>query len=260
MRRRKRSTGASRAEERRSRRRVLCLAASLAIAALFLSPIGYLTLFAPDVESLLTTNPQSTAVMKERADEAVRAGRAFRREQRWVSLSRISPHLVRAVLVSEDATFYTHQGFDLEEIKNSIRKNWKERRFARGASTITQQLAKNLYFGTKKNLTRKAFEAITAYRIERALPKDRILEIYLNVIEWGDGVYGAEAASRHYFGTAARDLNPRQAALLASAIPSPRRMNPADPGPYLRKQAEITLRRMGSLTPSPTPPSEAAAR
>ncbi|MBM3319876.1 MAG: monofunctional biosynthetic peptidoglycan transglycosylase [Candidatus Eisenbacteria bacterium] len=244
MKRKNRSSRGSRAEDRRSRRRIFLYAVFLAIAATFLSPIGYLTLFSPDVESLRSENPQSTALQKERADEAIRAGRPFRKEQRWVPLRQISPHLVNAVIVNEDATFYEHRGFDVHELKESIRKNWREKRFARGASTITQQLAKNLYFGSEKSLRRKALEAVTTVRLERTLTKDRILELYLNVIEWGPGVYGAEAAARHSFGLSASDLTPRQAALLASAIPSPRRMNPADPGPYLRKRAEITLERM----------------
>ncbi|MFH1679198.1 MAG: monofunctional biosynthetic peptidoglycan transglycosylase [Candidatus Eisenbacteria bacterium] len=244
MKRKKRSSRGARTEERRSRRRVFLYAVLLAVAATFLSPIGYLTLFSPDVESLRTTNPQSTALQKERADDAIRAGRPFRREQRWVSIREISPHLVDAVIVSEDAAFYSHRGFDFHEIKESIRKNWKEKRFARGASTITQQLAKNLYFGTEKSLRRKGLEAVTTFRLERALTKGRILELYLNVIEWGPNVYGAEAAARHHFGVSARDLTPRQAAFLAAAIPDPRRMNPGNPGPHLRKQAEITLERM----------------
>jgi monofunctional biosynthetic peptidoglycan transglycosylase len=257
---RRRSSSASSEAERISRRRVLVAAVLLAATAVFLSPIGYLTLFAPDVKSLLTTNPQSTAVMKERAEEAVRAGRPFRRDQKWVPLGSISPDLVKAVIVDEDASFYAHRGFDLHEIRESLGKDWREKRFARGASTITQQLVKNLYFGTKKTVRRKLFEAITAYRLERTLSKDRILELYLNVIEWGDGVYGAEAASRRYFGVGAGDLTARQAALLASSIPSPRKMDPSDPGPYLRERAEITLRRMGLTPPKPTHPSEAGGQ
>lgn len=234
----------ARGEERRSRRRVFLVAVLLAAAAVFLSPVGYVALFRPDVEALRKTIPQNTALQRERAEEAIEGGRPFRKEQRWVPLGRISPYLVGAVIVSEDATYWTHSGFDLHEIRESIKKDWKERRFVRGASTITQQLAKNLYFGSDKTIRRKLLEAVTTWRLEKALSKNRILEIYLNVIEWGPGVYGAEAASRHYFGVSAADLTPRQAALLASAIPNPRKMNPADPGPFLDKQADITLKRM----------------
>lgn len=234
----------ARGEERRSRRRVFFVAVALAVAATFLSPVGYVTLFGPDVRDLREANPPVTALQRERSEAAIAAGRPFRRDQQWVPLERISPHLVDAVIVSEDATFWTHSGFDFHEIRESIEKNVKERRLARGASTITQQLAKNIYFGTDKNFRRKFLEAVTTWRMERNLSKRRILEIYLNVIEWGPGVYGAEAASRRYFGVGAADLTPRQAALLAAAIPSPARMNPAEPGPYLEKRAKLTLERM----------------
>jgi monofunctional biosynthetic peptidoglycan transglycosylase len=244
VKRRKAPARGARERERRSRGRVFFLAVLLAGLAMFLSPIGYITLFGPDVEGLRGSNPGVTALMKQRADEAIREGRAFRTDAEWVPLREISPHLVNAVLVNEDATFYEHSGFDFHEIKEALRKDWREKRFARGASTITQQLAKNLYFGTDKSLMRKGLEAVTAYRMERALSKDRILELYLNVIEWGPGVFGAEAASRRSFGVRAKDLTPVQAALLASAIPSPLRMNPAKPGPYLEKRAGITLERM----------------
>ncbi|MBN1824853.1 MAG: monofunctional biosynthetic peptidoglycan transglycosylase [Candidatus Eisenbacteria bacterium] len=241
---RRRSSVASRSEERRSRRRVARIALVFALAAILFSPVAYLTLPLYDVDSLRDRNPETTALMRLRAEEALDEGHPFRQERHWVPLDRISVHLRNAVIVNEDATFYEHSGFDAHEIRESIRKNWKERRFARGASTISQQLVKNLYLGTEKSLRRKTVEAFTTWRLERALEKDRILEIYLNVIEWGDGVFGAEAAARRYFDVSAAGLNPRQAALLASAIPSPRRLDPARPGPYLRKQATITLERM----------------
>ncbi|MFH1277175.1 MAG: monofunctional biosynthetic peptidoglycan transglycosylase [Candidatus Eisenbacteria bacterium] len=234
----------ARGEERRSRRRVFLAAVGLAVAATFLSPIGYVTLFGPDVRGLRDGIPLLTALQRERSEAAIESGRPFRKEQQWVPYERISPHLVNAVIVSEDATFWTHSGFDFHEIRESINKNWKERRYARGASTITQQLAKNLYFGAERSLRRKFLEAFTAWRIERNLSKKRILEIYLNVIEWGPGVYGADAASHRYFGVGAGDLTPRQAALLASAIPSPLKMNPGEPGPFLQERAAMTLERM----------------
>jgi len=235
---------AARGEARRSRRRTARIALGFALAAILFAPAAYLTFPLHDVESLRDRNPETTALMRLRSDEALDAGRPFRKEQRWVPLERISVHLRNAVIVNEDASFYAHSGFDFGEIRQSIRRNWKERRFARGASTISQQLVKNLYLGPEKSLRRKAAEAFTTWRLERALEKDRILEIYLNVIEWGDGVYGAEAASLHYFDVGAAGLNPLQAALLASAIPSPRRLDPSRPGPYLRRQAALTLKRM----------------
>ncbi len=244
MKQKKRRTRKVRIEERGSRRRVFLYAILIAAMATLLSPVGYVAFRSPDLKALREENPRSTALMRERAEEAMDEGRSFHKNQTWVPLGRISPHLVRAVIVSEDATFYEHHGFDRHELSESIRKNWRERRFARGASTISQQLTKNLYYGTDKSLRRKFLEAITTWRMERTLSKDRILEIYLNVIEWGRGVYGAEAAARHHFGVAASDLTPRQAALLASCIPNPRKMNPARPGPFLTKQANLTLKRM----------------
>jgi len=243
-RRKKRAAPRKRGEERITRRRIFLGAVFLALAALLFSPVAFLSFRLPDVKALKRENPENTALMKERADEAVAKGRTFRKEQRWVPLSRISPYLQDAVIVTEDATFYAHNGFDWEEIKRSIRKNWEEKRFARGASTITQQLAKNLYFGSEKSLRRKLLEAITTYRIERAIGKKRILEIYLNVIEWGHGVYGAEAAARHYYDKSAADLNPWEAAVLATTISSPHRFNPVKPGPYLLERSRLALDRM----------------
>jgi monofunctional biosynthetic peptidoglycan transglycosylase len=243
-RRKKRETPKKRSEERRTRRRIFLGALFLALAALLFSPVAIISFRLPDVKSLRHQNPENTALMKERAEEAIAEGRTFRKEQQWVPLSRVSPYLQDAVIVTEDATFYTHGGFDWEEIRESIRKNWEEKRFARGASTITQQLAKNLYFGTEKSLRRKILEAITTYRIERTLGKKRILEIYLNVIEWGKGVYGAEAAARHYYGKSAADLDPWEAAVLATTISSPHRFNPVSPGPYLLERSRLALDRM----------------
>jgi monofunctional biosynthetic peptidoglycan transglycosylase len=138
--------------------------------------------------------------------------------QIWVPYTAISSTLKSAILIGEDDAFYQHEGYDLEQIKESFIKNWEEKRFARGASTITQQLAKNLYLSTSKSPFRKLKEFLIARRLEETLSKRRILEIYLNVIEWGDGIYGAEAASRTYFRKPARDLTIREAALLAALV------------------------------------------
>ena len=164
-----------------------------------------------------------------RAAEAAREGKSTRRVQRWVPYSRISQNLKRAVLVAEDAAFWDHEGIDLEELRKSIEINWEQGRAVRGASTITQQLAKNLYLSPSRDPLRKLRELIIARRLEAALPKARIFEIYLNVIEWGDGIWGAEAAARTYFGIPASALNRQQAALLAGAIINPRVLNPARP-------------------------------
>src|SRR6185437_1365389 len=136
---------------------------------------------------------------------------------RWASYTRISPHLKRAVLVAEDDAFWQHEGVDFEQLQESLGVDWTRGRFARGGSTITQQLAKNLYLSPSKNPLRKLRELIIARRLEAELPKARILELYLNVIEWGDGIYGAQAAARTYFHTNASNLDPSESAILAAA-------------------------------------------
>jgi monofunctional biosynthetic peptidoglycan transglycosylase len=166
-----------------------------------------------------------------------------------VSYSRISPHLKRAVLVAEDSAFWQHEGVDFEQLQESIEVDLAKGRMVRGASTITQQLAKNLYLSPTRSPMRKFRELIIARRLEAELKKSRILEIYLNVIEWGDGVYGAEAAAREYFGTSAAALGPQEAALLAGAIINPRVLNPAKPTRRLLRRQQLILRRMGSVAP-----------
>jgi monofunctional biosynthetic peptidoglycan transglycosylase len=154
--------------------------------------------------------------------------------------------------VAEDAAFWDHEGIDLEQIRESMRVNWERGRAVRGASTITQQLAKNLYLTPSRNPLRKLRELIIARRLEAALPKARIFEIYLNVIEWGDGIWGAEAAARTYFGVSASALNAEQSALLAGAIINPRVLNPSRPNTRLVRRQKLILSRMGEVTP-PTP-------
>jgi monofunctional glycosyltransferase len=199
-----------------------------------------------------------TAFMELRAAEAAREGRRVRHVQRWVPYRRVSQPLKRAVLVAEDAAFWDHEGIDLEQIRESMRVNWEQGRAIRGASTITQQLAKNLYLTPSRDPLRKLRELIIARRLEAALPKARIFEIYLNVIEWGDGIWGAEAAARTYFGVSASALNSEQAALLAGAIINPRVLNPARPTRRLYSRQRLILSRMGEVTP-PTPAPAIAA-
>ena len=209
----------------------------------------YVTL--PDVRTLRTSNPETTAFMELRAREARAKGQPPRRVHRWVSYARISPHLKRAVLVSEDAKFWQHEGVDFEQIKESMEVNIERGEFARGASTITQQLAKNLYLSPSKNPVRKLRELLIARRLEAELTKQRILELYLNVIEWGDGVYGAEAAARTHFGRSAADLGPSEAALLAAAIVNPRILDAGHPSARLRRRQQMIMRRMGAVVPPP---------
>jgi monofunctional glycosyltransferase len=208
---------------------------------------AYLTL--PDVRPLATSNPSTTAFIELRFDEAVLKGLKPRRVQRWVGYNRVSPELKRAVLVAEDDAFFQHEGIDFEQLQESLEVDWAKGKFTRGASTITQQLAKNLYLSPSKNPLRKFKEVIIARRLEAELKKARILELYLNVIEWGDGVYGAEAAAQTYFREPAADLDPNEAALLAGAIINPRLLNPARPTARLLRRQQLILRRMGFVSP-----------
>jgi monofunctional biosynthetic peptidoglycan transglycosylase len=199
----------------------------------------------PDVSGLAKTNPSNTAFIESRKAEAVEKGRSFTLYWTWVPLKRISPHLQRAVIVAEDASFYRHQGFDWEGLKEAFTRNLDKGELRRGGSTITQQLAKNLYLSSEKSLFRKAHEALLTWKLERALTKKRILELYLNVAEWGHGVYGGEAAARHHFGKSAADLTPEEAALLAAMLPSPQRYDPIRLTPYLSKRQAQILKWMG---------------
>ena len=225
----------------------------IAIAALGFGCAAYVYLTLPDVRSLRTRNPASTAFMELRAREALAHGEQPRRLQRWVSYNRISSNLTRAVLVAEDGTFWQHDGIDYEQLRDAMEVNVERMEFVRGASTITQQLAKNLYLSPSKTPARKLRELLIARRLEAELPKRRILEIYLNVIEWGDGIYGAEAAARHYFRMSAAQLGPQEAALLAGAIINPRLLDPGHPTARLRRRQQMIVRRMGGVTP-PAPP------
>lgn len=211
--------------------------------------LAYVYLTLPDVRALATTNPQTTAFMELRKREAAEAGKKFAIRQRWVPYTQISNNLRRAVLVAEDAAFFDHDGIDLKELRASLEMNWEEGRFTRGASTITQQLAKNLYLSPTRNPMRKLKELFITRRLEAALTKRRILEIYLNVIEWGDGIFGADAASRAYFGRPASHLTADEAALLAGAIINPREHNPAHPTARLRRRQQIIAGRMGIRPP-----------
>ncbi len=182
--------------------------------------------------------------MRQRDAEAREAGRKPRRLQKTVPLSAISKNLIHAVLSAEDPNFFGHEGIDWDAVKDSIETNIEKGRYARGGSTITQQLAKNLFYTTNKSLIRKAREAVVATWMERDLSKKRIIEIYLNVIEWGDGVYGCEAAARRYYGVSCAALTGDQAAGLAAMIPSPRRINPrTNPSLHARATRRV-LRQM----------------
>jgi len=223
---------------------------SIAVGLLFLlglplAGVGlYWLVTFPDVARLAKTNPRSTALMKTRLSQARAQGQSSRPQWIWVPLSQISPALQRAVIVAEDASFYNHEGFDWEGLKEAAVRNLGAGKLERGGSTITQQLAKNLYLSSEKKLLRKAREALITRALERHLTKQRILEIYLNVVEWGRDVYGAEAAARHHLGKSVNDLTPDEAALLAAILPAPRRHDPLEITPYLVRRQQYILRWM----------------
>ena len=216
---------------------------ALAIAAMLFAYLAYVYLSLPDVRALRTTPPTTTAFIELRANEAREKGETPRRDQRWIAYERISPSLKRAVIVAEDSRFWEHEGIDVEEIEKSIEVNWARGGFVRGASTITQQLAKNLYLSPSKNPFRKLRELLITRRLEAELSKKRILELYLNEIEWGDGIYGAEAAAHRYFRTSATALRPEQSALLAAAIINPRLLNPEHPTHRLLSRQRLKIGR-----------------
>ncbi len=229
----------------------------LIVPVLGFAYLAYVYVTLPDVRSLAKANPTTTAFMEIRKAEARAAGRKnFAIRQQWVPYGRIAPMLRRAVIVTEDAAFFDHDGIDLDEIKASLERNWEEGQLLRGGSTITQQLAKNLYLSPTRNPMRKVEELFIARRLEAALTKQRIFEIYLNTIEWGDGIFGCEAAARAYFGKSCANVGMEEAALMAGAIINPRVHSPAKPTRRLLRRQQIIVRRMG-IKESP-PPAPAA--
>ena len=231
----------------------------LVILGVTIGIIGYELITLVRVLRLRVQNPSSTSLIDTRAQEALAKGQQPKREQSWVPLDRISPNLQRAVLAGEDTNFLTHHGFDYEAIQNAWDHAQKEAAkeakkegedddwlptlpdFKRGGSTISQQLAKNLYLSSQRSFVRKGQEALVTIMLERTLTKRRILEIYLNVIEWGDGIYGAEAAAQRYFHKPAANLSVNEAAFLSAMIPNPRTVfNPqVNPRRVARRQRII---------------------
>ncbi len=196
----------------------------------------------PDGSEFVGKNPSSTALINSRALERTPP---LKTELRWRALSQISPSLQKAVIISEDMNFYSHAGFDWAEVQSALSQALRHLSFPRGASTITQQLVKNLYLSESKNPWRKVREAVITSQMESHLSKSRILELYLNVIEWGDGIYGAEAAAQHYFSSSARSLSNEQAAFLAAIIPNPRStFNPKLHPTRVEKRTQFILKRM----------------
>jgi monofunctional biosynthetic peptidoglycan transglycosylase len=235
----------------------------LIVAGILVGFLAYQAIMFIRISRLKTETPLSTSLIETRASEARAQGKEPKREQLWVPLEKISPNLQRAVLAGEDTNFVTHHGFDYGAIQKvwdqGMREAAKEAKkegenddwlpnlpdFKRGASTITQQLAKNLYLSSQKSFFRKGEEAILAIFLERELNKRRILELYLNVIEWGDGIYGAEAAAEHYFHKPASALTANEAAFLAAMIPNPRTVfNPQVNARRVARRQRIILRGM----------------
>jgi monofunctional glycosyltransferase len=206
--------------------------------------VSYEWITFPNVSELNDRWPKTTAFMEQRKAQLRAEGKDDTLEYQPVPYAQISPYLRRAVLVSEDNDFYEHNGVDVAAVEEAIRKDWERGRITRGGSTITQQLAKNLYLSPSRNPLRKIKEYFIARSLENHLSKKRILELYLNVVEMGERVYGAEAASRAYFHTSASSINPSQAALLAGSLPNPRVMNPASPNKRLRARQNIILARL----------------
>jgi monofunctional glycosyltransferase len=196
------------------------------------------------VARLASENPGPTALMRQRENEARSDGKPYKISQVWIPYARLPKHLIDAVVVAEDGTFWTHGGVDWFEVKESVQKNLREQRAARGASTITQQLAKNLYLSTSKDPVRKAKELLITLLLEHDLSKQRILEIYLNVIEWGRGIFGVEAAARAYFGKSASSLTLEESLRLAAVIPSPLKHRPNDDSRYVLRRKEIMRSRL----------------
>ena len=243
-------------------RRVLKLT-FLVVLGLLVGVIGYEAIMLARVARLRSHNPATTSLIEIRLQEAEAQQKPKRRVQSWVPLNRISPNLQRAVLAGEDTNFVTHHGFDYQAIQKAWEQAQREAareakkegedddwlpnlpEFRRGASTVTQQLAKNLYLSSQRSFIRKGQEALLTIFLEQLLTKRRILELYLNVIEWGDGIYGAEAAAQYYFHKPAASLSPNEAAFLSAMIPNPRTVyNPQINPRRVARRQRLILRGM----------------
>jgi monofunctional biosynthetic peptidoglycan transglycosylase len=204
----------------------------------------------PDVAPLKKHPPKTTAYIELRKKQAEAAGRKLGLRWTWVPSGAISEHLKKAVVTAEDDEFWRHDGVDWAAIRAAYERNRAAGRFAAGGSTITMQLARNLYLSPSKNPLRKAKEILIARRLERELGKRRVLELYLNVVEWGKGIFGCEAAARAYFAKSCADLNYEEAVAMAVVLPNPRRWNPATRGPYVERNSWWIIGRMALLEPA----------
>jgi len=225
------------------RRRALLLVSLAVVAAIAAGTIAVIATW-PDVGGLQTANPESTAFIARYRAQRRAAGQPDDIQWGWVSWDAISPHLKRAVVAAEDMEFFGHHGFSTAEMKAALREAVEQREAPRGASTITQQLAKNLWLSPSRNPLRKLREAVLTRQLERNLSKRRILELYLNVVEFGPGIYGAEAAARHFFAKSAATLTESEAAQLAAGLPRPRSWHPGVESTAYAGYVDEILRRM----------------
>lgn len=214
---------------------------------------GAFYFFYPDVAKLKRHNPGKTSFMEFREDEYRAQGKKVRIQYKWVPLGAISPYLMKAVCIAEDDKFWKHHGFDKEALQKAFEKNLESGKFKMGGSTISQQLTKNLYLTPAKNPVRKIKEGIITWRMEKTLSKRRILELYLNVVEWGEGIFGAEMAARRHFGKSAAALSAEEAAKLAAALPNPRRYRVDGSSRYVERRAKVIyaiMAKRGIVIPS----------
>ncbi len=213
---------------------------------ILLSVLGCVAFYSvyPDIARLKRKNPGKTAFMEYREREWRSKGKAIKIQRKWASYSHISPYVVKAVIISEDDKFWSHKGFDLDAMEKALEKDIEQGMFKFGGSTISQQLVKNLYLSPSKSPSRKLAEAVITWRMERTLSKRRILELYLNVAEWGEGLFGVEAASLAYFGKPASSLGPEEAARLAAVLPNPRRYKANGTAPFVERRARLIYRIM----------------
>ncbi|MCW5784583.1 MAG: monofunctional biosynthetic peptidoglycan transglycosylase [Nitrospirales bacterium] len=218
----------------------------VAVLSLCILGIELATLPYAQIPSLINMTPTETALMRQRREEALAHSQTFTLQAQWIPLKAIPDHVVSAILVSEDAAFYSHQGFDWNEILESLKLNIERQALVRGGSTLSQQLIKNLFLSSEKNALRKFKEAVLTYSLEKHLSKNRILELYLNLVEWGDGIFGIDAAARHYFQKPVTWLSHEEGARLAAVLPNPRHYQPNRNSTYVVRRKTQILHRLTS--------------
>ena len=224
--------------------RLLWTWAGRIFAALFLLLLLYQLWIFAHICWWIKFNPTTSSFMDTRLETMQNKNPNAELQHQWVPYTKISDHLKRALIVAEDAKFVDHEGFDWEGIQKAYQKNLRRGKIVAGGSTISQQLAKNLFLSTKRTPWRKGEEAVITVMLESTLDKERIFEIYLNIIEWGNGIFGAEAAARHYYQVSARHLTAEQAAKLAAMVPNPRYYDRHREAPGMLKKSAIIRERM----------------